>query len=78
MLIGCGLSLLGEDMCVRGLWKNVRAIGYSPVCVERMLKREEERRALGGGECPWGVEYEEMDATSLPYESGSVNAMPDK
>ncbi|KAK3242682.1 hypothetical protein CYMTET_47627 [Cymbomonas tetramitiformis] len=73
VLLGTGLSLLGEEMMLDG-YKLVDAIDYSEPCIKRMRNRQEKLEGLE----KVGVNYQVMDVTQMEYKDESIPSVLDK
>lgn len=66
--VGCGVSLLGEELCDVGKFKRVVCIDYADVAIETMKKRAPKQ----------GLEYLVQDASKLEFPDNYFAAAIDK
>ena len=79
LVLGCGMSLLCEELADARMCDNMLAVDFSPQAVEFMQARQQEREAVAGGpDAGARITYTEMDVRSLDAEDGSFDAVIDK
>jgi EEF1A lysine methyltransferase 4 len=69
LVIGCGNSLLSEQMYDNG-YRNITNNDISPICINRMKQRNEKKRP----EMKWDV----MDVRKMTYQNGQFDVIIDK
>ncbi|KAI0282987.1 S-adenosyl-L-methionine-dependent methyltransferase [Russula brevipes] len=68
LMLGCGNSMLSEDMYDDG-YKNIVNVDYSPVVIERMAERNLSRPEM---------QWLEMDIRELSFDDGTFDVAIDK
>ena len=72
LVLGCGNSLMSEDMHLLSGYTHIQSTDLSAVVVERMQRRAQEKQL------PPSLAWSVADMTALPFEDGTFDAVVEK